>query len=265
MSSHAGDAGDGAVERTGNEIPEADVTAMFDAIAPVYDRVNTLMTAGRDHAWRRAAVRATALASGDSALDVASGTGRLSALLAEAVGPFGRVVGVDLSAEMIRRATGDHRDVVQLAFQVANALELPFPDASFDAATIGFGLRNLADYRAGFSEMARVVKPGGRVVCLELTLPHPRVWGRFFQASFRRFAPLAGRLAGVGDAYSYLPESLEGFPDADRLAETMIEAGLADVAYRRLGLGAVALHVGRVPAGIHHVTESAGATPTVPA
>jgi SAM-dependent methyltransferase len=139
LSSHVGEAGDRLVERTGNEIPEADVTAMFDTIAPVYDRVNTLMTAGRDHAWRRAAVRATALASGDSTIDVACGTGRLSALLAEAVGPFGHVVGVDLSEEMIRRAMGDHRDVVQLAFQVANALELPFPDASFDAATIGFG------------------------------------------------------------------------------------------------------------------------------
>jgi demethylmenaquinone methyltransferase/2-methoxy-6-polyprenyl-1,4-benzoquinol methylase len=235
--------------RSGNSVPESDVTAMFDEIAPVYDRLNTLMTAGRDGAWRRAAVRASGIRAGGAAVDVACGTGRLSSLLAEAVGPFGRVVGVDLSEAMIERARRDHRDVVQLRFEVANALALPFEDDAFDAATIAFGLRNLADYEAGFREMARVVAPGGRVVCLELTLPRPRIWGRTFQATFRRMAPLAGRIAGVGDAYRYLPTSLEGFPDADVLATTMVRAGLAEVAFRRLGLGSVALHVGRVPAG----------------
>lgn len=233
-------------EREGNPVPEPDVTAMFDTIAPVYDRLNTIMTVGRDASWRRAAVRAARVPVGGSALDVACGTGRLSALVAAAVGPFGHVVGVDLSTAMIERAERHHRDVVQLRFEIANALHLPFEDDAFDAATIAFGLRNLSDYEAGFREMARVVRPGGRVVCLELTMPRPRLWGRVFQASFRRFAPLAGRIAGVGETYAYLPTSLDGFPDADRLARTMAQAGLAHVGYRRLGLGSVALHVGRV-------------------
>jgi demethylmenaquinone methyltransferase / 2-methoxy-6-polyprenyl-1,4-benzoquinol methylase len=231
----------------GNTVAEADVTAMFDRIAPVYDRLNTLMTAGRDAGWRRAAVRASGVGPGGSAIDVACGTGSLSELLAQAVGPFGRVVGVDLSDGMIGVAERDHRDVVQLRFEVANALDLPFADSMFDAATIGFGLRNVADFEAAFRELARVVRPGGRVVCLELTMPRPRIWGRLFHATFRLVAPLAGRLAGVGDTYAYLPSSLDGFPDADRLAGTMAGAGLAEVAYRRLGLGSVALHVGRVP------------------
>jgi demethylmenaquinone methyltransferase / 2-methoxy-6-polyprenyl-1,4-benzoquinol methylase len=247
-----------AEPRAGNAVAEADVTEMFDRIAPVYDRLNTLMTAGRDGSWRRAAVRASGVGPGGSAIDVACGTGRLSALLAAEVGPFGRVVGVDLSEAMIAVARRDHPDVVQLRFEVANALELPFPDGGFDAATIAFGLRNVADYEAGFRELARVVRPGGRVVCLELTLPRPRIWGSTFHAAFRRIAPLAGRLAGVGDTYRYLPASLDGFPDADRLARTMVSAGLAEVAYRRLGLGAVALHVGKVAAG-----RSAGGAPGV--
>jgi demethylmenaquinone methyltransferase/2-methoxy-6-polyprenyl-1,4-benzoquinol methylase len=187
------------------------------------------------------------LIPGAGVVDVACGTGRLSALLAERVGPFGRVVGVDLSEGMIERARSDYRDVVQLRFEVGNALSLPFPDGSFDAATIAFGLRNLADFAAGFAEVARVVRPGGRVVCLELTMPRPRIWGRIFQATFRTVAPLLGRLFRAGDAYRYLPTSLEGFPEADDLAQTMRSVGLVDVRFRRLGLGSVAIHVGRVP------------------
>jgi len=234
--------------RRGNAVPEADVTAMFDSIAPVYDRLNTIMTAGRDGSWRRAAVRAAGVGAGDSAIDVACGTGRLSSLLADTVGPFGRVVGVDLSEGMIAQARRDHPDVVQLRFEVASALALPFEDGTFDAATIAFGLRNLADFESGFRELGRVVRPGGRVVCLELTMPRPRIWGRVFHATFRRLVPLAGRLFSVGETYRYLPASLDDFPDADALAATMVRAGLADVAYRRLGLGAVALHVGRAAA-----------------
>jgi demethylmenaquinone methyltransferase / 2-methoxy-6-polyprenyl-1,4-benzoquinol methylase len=220
---------------------------MFDSIAPVYDRLNTLMTAGQDDRWRRAAVRAAGVSSGGFVVDVACGTGKLSALLADAVGPFGRVVAVDLSERMIAEAQREHRDVVQLEFGVGDALALPLPDGAFDAATIAFGLRNLADYEAGFRELARVVRPNGRVVCLELTQPRPRWWGRLFLASFKRLAPFAGRLFGAGDAYHYLPTSLERFPEADVLAETMRRAGLTDVAFRWLGLRSVALHVGRVP------------------
>ena len=220
---------------------------MFDEIAPVYDRVNTLMTFGFDARWRRAAVAATQLRSGGSVIDVASGTGKLALELADRVGPFGRVLAVDLSPGMVRRAAATHRDVVQLEFRIANALSLPARDGEFDAATIAFGLRNLADFEGGFRELRRVVRRGGRVVCLELTTPRPRLWGRVFHTGFRRMAPLAGRLFAAGSAYHYLPASLEGFPDPEQLASTMRRAGLVDVSYRRLGLGSVALHTGVVP------------------
>lgn len=232
--------------RRGNAVAERDVAAMFDDIAPVYDRLNTLMTLGADKGWRRAAVRATELRAGDSAIDVACGTGKLAAELSVRVGPFGRVLAVDLAPRMIERASAAHRDVVQLEFRVGNALDLPSDGGSFDAATIAFGLRNLADFEAGFREMRRVVRPGGRVVCLELTEPRPRWWGRIYRGAFRRTAPLAGSLFGRTSAYAYLPASLDRFPDADALAESMRAAGLIDVRFRRLGLGGVALHVGVV-------------------
>jgi demethylmenaquinone methyltransferase/2-methoxy-6-polyprenyl-1,4-benzoquinol methylase len=227
-------------------VPEATVAAMFDEIAPVYDRLNTIMTFGLDGRWRKAAVQATEIGPGGAAVDVACGTGKLSAALAERTGPFGRVVGVDLSAGMIAQANHIYRDIVQLQFRVGNALDLPFEAGEFEAATIGFGLRNLADYEAGFREMARVVKPGGWVVCLELSLPRPRAFARLYHGTFRRFAPLAGSLFGQRAAYQYLPDSLEGFPAPNELAATMVRAGLVDVSFRRLGLGAVALHRGRV-------------------
>ncbi len=236
-----------AAPRAGNLVPEATVAAMFDEIAPVYDRLNTLMTFGFDARWRRCAVDAAMLRTGGSVIDVACGTGKLALELADRVGPFGRVLAVDLSPGMIRRAAATHRDVVQLEFRVGNALSLSAGDAEFDAATIAFGLRNLADFEAGFGELQRVVRPGGRVVCLELTMPRPRWWGRVFQASFRRLAPLAGRLLGRASAYRYLPASLDGFPDPEQLAATMRRVGLVEVSYRRLGLGSVAVHTGVVP------------------
>ena len=233
--------------RQGNAVPEADVAAMFDAIAPVYDRMNTLMTAGGDGRWRRAAAAAAGVRPGGAVVDVACGTGKLSATLAERVGPFGRVVGVDLAPAMVAAAGGRYADLVQLSFLVGNALALPFASGEFDAATIAFGLRNLADFEAGFRELARVVRPGGRVVCLELSMPPQRGWGRLFRSSFGRLAPMVASLFGRGREYRYLPNSLDGFPDAVTLAETMRRAGLAEVSFRRLALGAVALHVGWVP------------------
>ena len=235
--------------RAGNEVAEADVRAMFDDIAPVYDRLNTLMTFGGDGRWRRAAVQASALRPGDRAVDVACGTGKLTTALAEAVGPFGGAVGIDISPRMIELARATQPSLVQLGFEVGNALALPFEPGSFDAATIGFGMRNLADFEAGFRELARVVRPGGRVVCLELSMPRPRWWGRLFHGSFRRVAPVLGAVFGRRDAYRYLPTSLDGFPDATHLAATMRAAGLVDVSFRRLGLGSVALHVGTVAGG----------------
>ena len=235
------------VARSGNTVPEARVAQMFDEIAPVYDRMNTLMTLGSDRRWRRLAVEASGLRAGDSVIDVACGTGKLSVVLAERVGPFGRVLGVDLSPAMVALARRTHPDLVQLHFEVANALALPAEDGEFDAATIAFGLRNLADFEIGFRELRRVVRPGGRVVCLELSMPKPRTWGRIYHATFRRSAPLLGSLFGRRNAYSYLPQSLAGFPEPDQLAATMRRAGLVDVGFRRLALGAVAVHRGRVP------------------
>jgi demethylmenaquinone methyltransferase/2-methoxy-6-polyprenyl-1,4-benzoquinol methylase len=233
--------------RSGNPVAETEVRVMFDEIAPVYDRMNTIMTAGSDGRWRRAAVRATGLHAGDRALDVACGTGKLTVALAELVGPFGRAVGIDLAPGMIELARAGRPSLVQLEFVVGNALALPFDAGSFDAVTIGFGMRNLADYEAGFRELARVVRPGGRVVCLELSVPWPRWWGRVFHGTFRRAAPVLGAAFGHRDAYRYLPTSLDGFPNPMRLAGTMERAGLVDVSFRRLGLGSVALHSGTVP------------------
>jgi demethylmenaquinone methyltransferase / 2-methoxy-6-polyprenyl-1,4-benzoquinol methylase len=235
--------------RAGNQVPEQDVTAMFDDIAPVYDRLNTLMTLGADARWRRQAVEATGLVSGAAVIDVACGTGKLAAALAERVGPFGRVLAIDLSPGMIAHGAQTNFDLVQLEFRIGNALALPAEDGEFDAATIAFGLRNLADYAAGFRELQRVVKDGGRIVCLELTTPRPRWWGRTFRFTFSHLAPLLGRLFARETAYRYLPASLEGFPEPERLAATMREVGIEHVAYRRMGLGSVAIHVGVVSKG----------------
>jgi demethylmenaquinone methyltransferase / 2-methoxy-6-polyprenyl-1,4-benzoquinol methylase len=235
-----------ARRRSGNNVPEPAVTGMFDSIAPVYDRMNTLMTAGMDARWRRAAVRAANLSRGGVAVDVACGTGKLTAALAAAVGPMGHVTGIDLSTAMLDEARRAFGDLVQVRFVPGNALALSLPDDAFDAATIAFGLRNLAGFEDGFREMARVVRSGGRVVCLELTMPRPRWAGRIYWSAFRRVAPAIGTLFGKRDAYTYLPNSLDGFPEANELAESMRRVGLKDVSVRRLGFGAVALHSGTV-------------------
>lgn len=232
--------------RRGNAVPERDVAAMFDEIAPVYDRMNTLMTIGLDGGWRREAVRAANVGPGGRVVDVACGTGKLARELAVAVSPGGTVAGVDLAPVMIETAQRLYPNVDGLTFQVGNALALPFETGAFDAATIAFGLRNLADFEAGFRELGRVVRPGGRVVCLELSVPRPEWWGRFYHWAFRTFAPKLGSLFGSRGAYAYLPASLEGFPRPDSLAQTMRAAGLVDVRFRRLFLGGVALHVGTV-------------------
>jgi demethylmenaquinone methyltransferase/2-methoxy-6-polyprenyl-1,4-benzoquinol methylase len=224
------------------------MAAMFDDVAPTYDRLNTLMTLGADVRWRRRAVDETRARLGDSVIDVCCGTGKLAAQVAERVGPFGRVEGVDLSTVMIRLAAQRFHSLVQAHFSVANAMELPFDDGTFDAATIGFGLRNLPDFEGGFREMARVVRPGGRVVCLELSLPRHRWIARVYHAVFRRTAPLAARLVrGPRQAYEYLPQSLDGFPAPEQVADAMRAAGLTDVRFARLSGGMVAVHTGTVP------------------
>ena len=220
---------------------------MFDRIAPRYDLMNRAMTAGLDGRWRRAAAAAADLAAGDRALDVCTGTGDLALELARRTTPSGEVVGVDFSEEMVARAREKAAGRASPAtFRVADALALPFAGDAFDAATVAFGIRNVSDLDAGLAEMARVVRPGGRVVVLEITAP-ARL-RRFYGLWFDRVVPRMGRVLGRdGSAYSYLPASVRRFPEPPELAARMAAAGLSDVRWRPLAGGIVALHRGRVP------------------
>lgn len=233
----------------GNPTPTGDVTSMFDRIAPMYDAMNTVMTLGLDRRWRRAAALAAALGPGMRAVDIACGSGALTRELARRVGPAGSVEGVDLSPAMLRAA--ERREVTTgaalPAYRRGDALRLPFADASADAATIAFGLRNVSDYRRAIDEMRRVTRPGGRVVVLEIATPRGRL-GRFATATwFEGVVPLLGRLLGGGAAYRYLPDSVRRYPAPDAIAALMADVGLTDVRWRPLTLGMVTLHVGRRP------------------
>jgi demethylmenaquinone methyltransferase/2-methoxy-6-polyprenyl-1,4-benzoquinol methylase len=230
----------------GNAAAPAEVGAMFDRISGVYDPMNALISGFQEPRWRRRAVAATGLGPGMAAIDVATGTGKVAADLWRRAGPGGRVLGVDLSAGMIRRAERAFGDRPGLSFVVGDALALPADDATFDAATIAFGMRNLPDYRAGFAELGRVVRPGGRVVCLEISRPRSRL-ARLLAAWFDHVVPLLGRLAGQGDAYGYLVRSVQAYPAPERIAEIMAAAGLADVRWRGMSGGIVTIHVGTVP------------------
>jgi demethylmenaquinone methyltransferase/2-methoxy-6-polyprenyl-1,4-benzoquinol methylase len=228
----------------GNPVSPAQVRTMFDRIAPIYERMNTVMTGGLDARWRRDAVRATGLRAGMSVVDVACGSGSLTRLLGEAVGPSGSAIGVDVSAAMLREGRG-RAGPSSIRYERGDALALPLADGSVDAATIAFGLRNVADYRACLAEMARVTRPGGRVVVLEIATP-PRGLGRWVaELWFRRIVPLVGRAAGGGSAYRYLPESVRRYPPPDAIATHLRAVGLAGVRWRRLALGMVTLHAGR--------------------
>ena len=226
------------------------VRGMFDRIAGVYDVLNTVMTAGLHHSWRERAADRAELAKGDAALDLCCGTGDLALELSERVGPHGRVVGADFSERMLElaRDKAADRGTSGVTFEWADALELPYSDASFDAVTVGFGVRNLADVGAGIREMARVLKPGGRCVILEITQPTKPPLSTFFGIWFDRVVPVMGRIAGDPDAYSYLPESVRGFPPPEGLARLMDEGGLTQIRYTVLAGGIIAIHSGIRPA-----------------
>jgi demethylmenaquinone methyltransferase/2-methoxy-6-polyprenyl-1,4-benzoquinol methylase len=226
-------------------LPEEQVRAMFDRIARVYDPINSVMTAGLHQRWRERAADMAALRPGGRALDVATGTGDLAVALAERVGPSGEVVGSDFSERMLELA---REKAPSLRFETANALDLPYEDDSFDAATVGFGARNFADLARGLSEMARVVRPGGRVVVLEITTPTRPPLSWFFRLWFDRLVPLIGRVAGDPDAYSYLPNSVRRFPDARGLAAAMTAVGLVEVRWLLTAGGIIAIHAGTVEA-----------------
>ncbi len=232
-------------------LPEPQVRAMFDRIAGIYDVLNQVMTAGLHHRWRARAVELAAVGEGDRVLDVATGTGDLAFALAGRVGPRGDVLATDFSERMldVARQKAARRTVpAPVRFEQANALELPYPDGAFAAATVGFGVRNFSDLPRGLHELARVVRPGGRVVVLEMTTPRRPPLSTFFSLWFDRIVPVLGRLAGDPEAYSYLPSSVKRFPGPDRLAEMMWEAGLRDVRYVLTAGGIIALHAGQVPA-----------------
>jgi demethylmenaquinone methyltransferase/2-methoxy-6-polyprenyl-1,4-benzoquinol methylase len=220
---------------------------MFDGIAGRYDLMNSVMTAGMHHRWRERAADLARLRPGQSALDVCCGTGDLALELAQRVTPGGRVVGLDFSEPMLELAREKSEDAgVPVRWVQGNALELPFPDGEFDACTVGFGVRNVVDLDRGIAEMARVVRPGGRVVILEITTPQRPPLSWFYAVWFDRIVPLLGTVAGDRDAYTYLPDSVRRFPPARELAAVMHRAGLHDVRYLILAGGIIAIHSGTV-------------------
>jgi demethylmenaquinone methyltransferase/2-methoxy-6-polyprenyl-1,4-benzoquinol methylase len=223
-----------------------DVRAMFDRIAGRYRLMNALMTFGRDRTWRRAVVNDAALPPGGRLLDLASGTGDI-ALEALRQDPGARVTAVDFSLEMMRvgrRRPGGGR----IVWCAADALALPFADATFDAVTSGYLLRNVADRAGAFREQTRVVRPGGHIVCLDTSPPPPSPLRPLVLFHLRRIIPLLGRLiAGERSAYAYLSASTEGFKAPDELAAIMRGTGLIGVRYRRFMAGTIAVHVGVRP------------------
>jgi demethylmenaquinone methyltransferase / 2-methoxy-6-polyprenyl-1,4-benzoquinol methylase len=249
------------------------VRAMFDGIAGVYDVLNTAMTAGLHHRWRKRAADLAGVGPGARALDVATDTGDLAIELATRVAPGGEVIGSDFAEGMLARArtktaTADAAGV-RPRFEWGDALALPYGDDAFDAATAGFGARNFSDLGRGLAEMARVVKPGGHVVVLEITTPTKPPLSHFYSIWFNRLVPVLGRVAQratralartrgsarertpeqvtIAQAYSYLPSSVERFPGPAALAAELERAGLSDVRYVLMAGGIVAIHVGTVP------------------
>lgn len=222
------------------------VRGMFDRIAGVYDLMNTVMTAGLHHRWRARAADRAELSAGDAALDVCCGTGDLAVELRRRVGPEGRVVGCDFSEPMLElaRRKAERLGMAEVSFEWADALELPYEDGSFDAVTVGFGVRNLADLRRGLAEMARVLRPGGRLVILEITQPRRPPLSIFYSLWFDRIVPWLGAVAGDRAAYTYLSQSVQRFPSPEELAALMDDAGLDRLRWTLLAGGIIAIHSG---------------------
>jgi len=218
-------------------LPADGVRRMFDRIAPVYDAMNRVMTAGLDRRWRRITVDET-VHDGDRVLDACCGTGDLAIAAKRRRGA--RVTGLDFSERMLDRA---RRKEPALEWIEGDLLALPFDDASFDSATVGFGVRNVADLAAGLRELRRVLRPGGRLGILEITTPRGPL-APFYRLWFDRVVPLLGKVLPGGAAYTYLPASVRRFPPPEQLAELLEESGFGAVRFRRFAGGIVALHVG---------------------
>jgi demethylmenaquinone methyltransferase/2-methoxy-6-polyprenyl-1,4-benzoquinol methylase len=219
---------------------------MFDRVAGRYDALNSVMTAGLHHRWRERAAEQTQLGPGDSALDVCCGTGDLALELARRVSPSGHVIGCDFSEPMLdlAREKAAERSTEGVRFEWADALQLPYDGDRFDALTVGFGVRNLADLDRGLREMARVLKPGGRAVILEITQPTRPPLSTFYSLWFDRIVPLLGTFSSDPEAYAYLPESVRSFPSPRGLAEKMDDAGFEQIHYTVLAGGIIAIHSG---------------------
>jgi demethylmenaquinone methyltransferase / 2-methoxy-6-polyprenyl-1,4-benzoquinol methylase len=241
---------------------------MFDRVSGVYDLMNTVMTAGLHHRWRKRAADLARVGPGARVLDIASGTGDLAIELSRRVSPGGEVVGSDFSESMLEhaRVKASATDLdVRPRFEPGDALELPYEDDRFDAATVGFGARNYADLPRGIAEMVRVVRPGGRVVILEITTPTRLPLSLFYRLWFDRIVPTLGAVAqsltraigrlrggggpngAIADAYSYLPNSVKRWPAPAALAAELERAGLSDIGYVLMAGGIVAAHAGTVP------------------
>lgn len=225
------------------------VREMFDRIAGRYELLNNLMTAGLYRLWNREVVRATGLRAGGRAIDLACGTGSLTRDLAKAVLPGGSVLGVDFSREMLRAA--ESRPVPNVEYRLGDATKLEdVPSGAFDAATIAYGARNIPDLDALFSEMARVLRPGGVAVCLEIARPENGPFALFYGLWFDKIVPRLGAwVSGDAWAYSYLPESVKEFVVPNELSDIMERNGLQNVTWRRLAGGIITLHRGERRAG----------------
>jgi demethylmenaquinone methyltransferase / 2-methoxy-6-polyprenyl-1,4-benzoquinol methylase len=222
------------------------VNRMFDRVAGRYDLLNSLMSAGLHHRWRERAADRAELSPGDSVLDVCCGTGDLAFELAARVAPGGKVIGCDFSEPMLdlAREKAATRAVEGVRFEWADALSLPYDAGRFDAATVGFGVRNFADRDRGLREMTRVLRPGGRLVVLEFTEPRRPPFSTFYALWFDRLAPILGRLSDDPEAYAYLAESVHSFPRPHGLAQMMDAAGLGQIRYTILAGGIVTIHSG---------------------
>jgi len=233
-------------------VPEVEkeglVREVFDTVASKYDIMNDLMSMGTHRLWKRDLARETGLHKGQRALDVAGGTGDIALLMAAQVGGKGKVVVYDINGEMVREGKKkciDKGFIKGIDFVQGNGEAISFPDNTFHAVTVGFGIRNVTHLEKAFSEMTRVVKPGGRVICLEFSHVKNPILKKLYDAYSFSFIPAVGeRITGNRDAYVYLPESIRQFPTQERLREMMRGAGLWKVRYRNIFGGIAALHIG---------------------